>query len=177
MENTKKEYDAFQTILAATERELQEEQEAAEREVGNYLRNRVQDNGWPKWDHVVLARNLALLHEGLVEWVGLMDIDILMLLYFSTVAQECLVRADKETGDYKSALINLTWVDGIAITADTRDSSIRAGTKDRLLMKLALPYADRINRKIKEYYGMARDVRELKLIVGRCACFRILWCR
>ena len=162
MENANKEYDAFEAILAATERELQEEQEAAEREVGNYLQNRAQDNGHPEWDHVVVAKNLALLHEGLIEWVGLMDIDILMLLYLSTVAQGCLVRTDNETEDYKSALINMTWVDGIDVTADTRDASIRASTEDRLLMKLDLPYAERINSKIKELYDMARDVRELE---------------
>ena len=88
MENTNKEYDVVQAILEETEREMQEEQEAAEREVGNYLQNRAQDNGRPEWDYVVVAKNLALLHEGLIEWVGLMDIDILVLLFLSTIAQK-----------------------------------------------------------------------------------------
>ena len=81
MENTNKEYDVFEEIWKATEREMQELQEDAEREVGNYLQNRAQDNGRPEWDHVVVAKNLALLHEGLIEWVGLMNVDILVLLY------------------------------------------------------------------------------------------------
>lgn len=51
MENTNKEYDVVQAILEETEREMQEEQEAAEREVGNYLQNRAQDNGRPEWDY------------------------------------------------------------------------------------------------------------------------------
>ena len=164
MENANDEYDVFEEIWKATEREMQELQEDAEREVGNYLQNRVQRNSQPEWDHVVVAQNLALLHEGLIEWVGLMDIDILVLLYLSTIAQGCLVRADKETGGYKSALITLTWVDGIAVTADTRDSSIMAGTEERLLMRLDLPYADRINSKIKEFYDMACGVRELETL-------------
>ena len=164
MENTNKEYDYVEAMWEATEKGLWEELEATEREVGNYLRNCAQSNGQPEWDHVVVAQNLALLHEGLIEWTCLMNVDILVLLYLSTVAQGCLVRADKETGDYKSALITLTWVDGIAVTADTGDSSIMAGTEDRLLMKLDLPYADRINNKIKEFYDMARGVRELETL-------------
>ena len=163
MENANKEYDFIDEMWEA-EKRLREELEADTWEVSNYLRNRTHQDGQPAWDHVVVAQNLALLHEGLIEWVGMMDVDILVLLYLSNIAQGCLVRADAATGEYKSALITLAWVDSIAVTADTVDHSIMAGTDDQLMIRLDLPYADLIDSKIRGFYDQARAVRELETL-------------
>lgn len=153
-------------IREEVEHEMTEERETAVREVDKYHRYRAQGNGEVTWDQAVVAQNLALMHEEMLMCVGAIDEDIYTLLYLSTIAEACLVRADEETGEYKSALIILADLDNLVVMADTEDASIMAGVNERFVMHLDLPYAELIQREIKKYYDAARNDREMESITA-----------
>lgn len=160
----KEEPEYIRKIREGVERELAEERETAVREVDKYHLHRAQGNGEATWDQAVVAQNLALMHEEMLMCVGAIDEDIYTLLYLSTIADACLVRVDKETGEYKSALIFLASLDDHVVMADTADRSIMAGVNDQLVMHLELPYAELIHRQVQKYYDAARSARELEWI-------------
>lgn len=151
-------------IREETERELAAERETAVCEVDNYHLYRAQDDGKVTWDHAVVAQNLARMHEEMLMCVGTIDEDIYTLLYLSTIAEACLVRADEETGEYKSALIILADLDNLVVMADTKDASIMAGVNEHFVMHLKLPFAELIHRQTQKYYDAARSTRELESI-------------
>lgn len=153
-------------IWAEVDQTLTAEHEATMQAVDGFLCNSLKDNGETPWDHVVVAKNLALLHEGLIEWVSMMEEDILILLYLFTVAKGCLVRVDDQTDAYKSAMIILAEVDDMVVIADTADASIMAGTENKQLMQINLPSADLIHQEIHRYYDIARSIRQLESFTG-----------
>ena len=151
-------------IMEGVERELAEQNATSAREVAEYLCDRFRADEQHDWSHAVVGQNLALLHEGLIECVGFMEVEILTLLYMSTIARGCFVRANDQTGEYQSARILLAQVDDVIVTADTADGYIRADTCDRTVMQLKLPWADRIQSQIQRYYDIARSARKLETI-------------
>lgn len=158
----KNEPEYMRKIYEEVERELTEEWETASCEVDKYHIQRACNSNELNWDHAVVAQNLAIMHEEMLTSVGAIDEEIYTLLYLSTVAEVCLVRADEQTGEYKSALIILADLDGVVVMADTEDASIMAGVNGRYVMHLNLPYAEQIQRKIQQYYNIARSSRELE---------------
>ena len=163
---TNKRPNVMKHIWEKTKREMAEEREIAVGEVDTYHRYQVQQDGVTVWDHEIVAASLARMHEALIEWVGLMDEEIYILLYLSTIAKACLVRVNKQTGEYDSALILLSWADEYAVLIDTDDKSIMAGTDKRLVLRLDLPYAEYLQSKIKRYYDIARSVRQLEAMTA-----------
>lgn len=162
----KGEPEYMRIIREEVEREMAEERETAVREVDRYHLHRAQGGGTPRWDRVVVAQNLAIMHEDMIMSVGVIDEEIYTLLYLSTIADACLIRTDEQTGEYKSALIILADLDGVVVLADTEDASIMAGVDGRLAAHVGLPYADLIQRYIKKYYDAARSVRNLETITA-----------
>lgn len=162
----KNEPEYMRKIYEGVERELTEERESAVCEVDKYHIQRACDSNELNWDHAVVAQNLAIMHEEMLTSVGAIDEDIYTLLYLSTVAEVCLVRADEQTGEYKSALFILTDLDDVVVMADTKDASIMAGVNERFVMHLDLPYAELIQRNIQQYYNVARSSRELETVTS-----------
>lgn len=153
-------------IWGEVDQKMAAEREATVQAVDGYLCNRSRDNGALDWDHVAVAKNLALLHEGLIEWVSMMEEDILILLYLFTIAKGCFVRVDERTGEYDSAMIFLAGEDDVVVIADTADASIVAGAGDMQLMQIDLPHADLIHQEIHRYYDIARSTRQLESVTA-----------
>jgi len=162
----KDEPEYMRKIYEEVEREMAEERETAVREVDRYHLHRAQGGEIPQWDHVVVAQNLAIMHEEMLGVVGAIDEDIYTLLYLSTIADACLIRTETQTDEYKSALIILADLDGVVVMADTEDASIMAGVDGQLVAHSKLPAVDLIQRQIKKYYDDARGVRNLETITA-----------
>ena len=151
-------------IMEDVERDLAEQNATSMREIDRYLCERFRGGDQHNWSHAVVGQNLALLHEGLIEWVGYMEVEILTMLYLATIARGCFIRANDQTGEYESAVIILAQIDDVIVTADTADGYIRADTADRTVMQLKIPCAERIQNQIKHYYNITRGIRELDTI-------------
>lgn len=162
----KGEPEYMRKIREEVECELAEEQETAVHEVDKYNLYCMQVDGESTWDNMLIAKNLVLMHNYLLDWIGMMDEDIFVLLYLSTIARGCLVRVNEETGEYDSALILLATEDEVTVVVDTADQSIMSGTNDQLYMRIELPYADLIQRKIHRYYDIACRTREMETITA-----------
>ena len=163
--DNKKEPEFMREIWKKTEQEMGEQQQKVKRTVDEYLRYRIGKKDEKAWSVETVAQQLACLHEGLIEWAGMVDEDLFLMLYLVTRAETCLVRVNEETGEYESALFALAWEDGIAVLADTKDQSIMAGVKGRLLARLKLPYADLIHQKTKELFEEMREVMPMEKVV------------
>ena len=163
--DNKKEPEFMREIWKKTEQEMEEQQQKVKRTVDEYLRYRIGKEDDAEWDVETVAQQLACLHEGLIEWAGLVDEDLFLMLYLVTRAETCIVRVNDQTGEYESALFALGWEDGIAVMADTNDKSIMAGVKGKLLARRKLPYADLIHQKTKELFEEMRGVVQMEKIV------------
>ena len=156
----------MQIIWDAVEEELAEEHETAVRELDKFFCYRAGVNKELEWSCEEIAKHLLLLHEGLIEWIGMMEEKVLIMLYFSTIANACIIRTNKETGGYESALYVLEDVDGIAVIADTEDASIKSGICDKLIMQRKLPYAEWIQSQTRKYYDIVSGFRQLESIAA-----------
>lgn len=157
--NNLNEPEFIKRIWEETEKALAEEREIALCNTENYWRNQFLRANEANWDQDLVARMLALLYEGVIEWTGMMEEDELLILFFLEFASACLVHIDEETGEFESALYILRHSDdGIVVFADTGDGIITAGTEEHQAICLNLPFADRVHELTRKLFNAARDL-------------------
>ena len=154
----------MQMILREIEEEEAKWQEETVRAVDACAVHRCTQTRPGAADRVAIAQRLAMLHEGLTDWIGLMEEDMLLLLYLVTIAKSCLVYMDGETDAYKSALIIMAGEEDIVVMASTEDASIMAWVGDRMIMELKLPYAHLIDDLLRRCYNMVSQIQTLETI-------------